>query len=196
MRFTKNTRQILDFIDEYRFITAKQCANIFYKGRKLPLIQAQKKLKLMYDNGIIKRNQDKYTKEYIYSMDGNVPNNHKLYLIDLYSYLYNRYEVVYFNTEEIWNISKRRNDGHIIIEKDGDLIGILIEIDINHITNKAKTDSIYNSGEVQYWYEQNFGVHYFPSFIIVNASGKSRIHSEYYEVIATDFTLESLCEML
>ena len=196
MRFTKNTRQILDFIDEYRFITSKQCANIFYKGRKLPLIQAQKKLKLMYDNGIIKRNQDKYTKEYIYSFDGNVPNNHKLYLIDLYSYLYNRYEVVYFNTEEIWNISKRRNDGHIIIKKDGDLIGILIEIDINHITNKAKTDSIYNSGEVQYWYEQNFGVPYFPSFIIVNASGKSRIHSEYYEVIATDFTLESLCKML
>ena len=196
MRFTKNTRQILNFIDEYRFITAKQCANIFYKGRKLPLIQAQKKLKLMYDNGIIKRNQDKYTKEYIYSFDGNVPNNHKLYLIDLYSYLYNRYEVVYFNTEEIWNISKRRNDGHIIIEKDGSLIGILIEIDINHITNKAKTDSIYNSGEVQYWYEQNFGVPYFPSFMIVNASGKSRIHSEYYEVIATDFTLESLCKML
>ena len=196
MRFTKNTRQILDFIDEYRFITAKQCANIFYKGRKLPLIQAQKKLKMMCDNGIIKRKQDKFTKEYIYSFDGNVPNNHKLYLIDLYSYLYNRYEVVYFNTEEIWNISKRRNDGHIIIEKDGSLIGILIEIDINHITNKAKTDSIYNSGEVQYWYEQNFGVPYFPSFIIVNASGKSRIHSEYYEVIATDFTLESLCKML
>lgn len=196
MRFTKNTRQILDFIDEYRFITAKQCANIFYKGRKLPLIQAQKKLKMMCDNCVIKRKQDKFTKEYVYSFDGNVPNNHKLYLIDLYSYLYNRYEVVYFNTEEIWNISKRRNDGHIIIEKDGDLIGILIEIDINHITNKAKTDSIYNSGEVQYWYEQNFGVPYFPSFIIVNASGKSRIHSEYYEVIATDFTLESLCEML
>ena len=196
MRFTKNTRQILNFIDEYRFITAKQCANIFYKGRKLPLIQAQKKLKMMCDNGVIKRKQDKFTKEYIYSFDGNVPNNHKLYLIDLYSYLYNRYEVVYFNTEEIWNISKRRNDGHIIIEKDGSLIGILIEIDINHITNKAKTDSIYNSGEVQYWYEQNFGVPYFPSFIIVNASGKSRIHSEYYEVIATDFTLESLCKML
>ena len=125
-----------------------------------------------------------------------MPNNHKLYLIDLYSYLYNRYEVVYFNTEEIWNISKRRNDGHIIIEKDGDLIGILIEIDINHITNKAKTDSIYNSGEVQHWYEQNFGVSYFPSFIIVNASGKSRIRSEHYEVIATDFTLESLCKVL
>lgn len=196
MRFTKNTRQILNFIDEYRFITAKQCANIFYKGRKLPLIQAQKKLKMMCDNGVIKRKQDKFTKEYIYSFDGNVPNNHKLYLINLYSYLYNRYEVVYFNTEEIWSISKRRNDGHIIIEKDGSFIGILIEIDINHITNKVKTDSIYNSGEVQYWYEQNFGVPYFPSFIIVNASGKSRIHSEYYEVISTDFTLESLCKVL
>ena len=196
MRFTKNTRQILDFIDEFRFITAKECANIFYKGRKNPLIQAQKKLKMMCDNGVIKRKQDKFTKEYVYSFDGNVPNNHKLYLIDIYSYLYNRYEVVYFNTEEIWNISKRRNDGHIIIEKDGDLIGILIEIDINHITNKAKTDSIYNSGEVQHWYEQNFGVPYFPSFIIVNASGKSRIRSEHYEVIATDFTLESLCKVL
>ena len=65
MRFTKNTRQILDFIDEYRFITAKQCANIFYKGRKLPLIQAQKKLKLLYDNGVIKRNQDKYTNRHV-----------------------------------------------------------------------------------------------------------------------------------
>ena len=95
-----------------------------------------------------------------------------------------------------WKVSKRRNDAHIIIEKDGDLIGILIEIDINHITNKAKTDSIYNSGEVQHWYEQNFGVPYFPSFIIVNAIGKTRIPSEEYEVIATDFSFESLCELI
>ena len=47
MRFTANTRRILDYISEYKFITAKQCANIFYKNRKLPLIMAQKKLKLL-----------------------------------------------------------------------------------------------------------------------------------------------------
>ena len=196
MRFTKNTRQILDFIDEYRFITAKQCANIFYKGRKLPLIQAQKKLKLLYDNGVIKRNQDKYTKEYIYSMDGNVPNNHKLYIINLYSYLYSKYKVLYFNMEESWKVSKKRNDAHIIIEKDGSIVGMLVEIDINHMTNKAKTNAIYESGEVQCWYEQRFGEPYFPSFIIVNTIGKTRIPSDEYEVIATDFSFESLCELI
>ncbi len=196
MRFTANTRRILDYITEYKFITAKQCANIFYKNRKLPLIMAQKKLKLLYDNGVIKRVQDKYTKEYVYSYDGNVPNNHKLYIMNLYSYLFNRYDIVYFKLEETWNVSKRRNDAHIIIEKDGCLIGILAEIDINHKTNRAKTQSIYESGEVQHWYEVNFGDSYFPSFVIVNANGKTNIESNHYEVIATDFNLSNLSELL
>ena len=196
MRFTANTRRILDYISEYKFITAKQCANIFYKNRKLPLIMAQKKLKLLYDNGVVKRVQDKYTKEYVYSYEGIVPNNHKLYMMNLYSYLFNRYDIVYFKLEECWDLSKRRNDAHIIIEKDDCLVGMLVEIDINHKTNRAKTQSIYESGEVQHWYKSNFGNEYFPSFIIVNANGRCNIESDLYEVIAIDYDFNGLGELL
>lgn len=195
IRYTQPVKDILEFIDNYGFITVNQCANIIYKGNKKPITQAQQKLKLLYDNKILKRTLY-YTGVYVYSKTTSKPTMHKMLLLDLYSYIYNKYEVVYFEKESRWELSKRRNDGHIIFIKDCNPIGLLLEIDYSHATTKNKLDDIYKTGEVQKWYLDNYEEEYFPTVLIVNSSGAISYNSSEYNVVATDFNFNNLVDIL
>lgn len=197
IRFTPKVRAILNHIGTYGFITNKQCALIYYKGAKQPYIQAQTKMKALYDNGIVKRTEYNLNKEYIYSMDDKQISDHRMYVMNLYAYLYNKFNVIYFKPESSWSC-KKRNDAHFIIEKDdGDTIGILVEVDLYHKTNKEKLDIMYKSGEIQNWYKVNYGAeNYYPSILIVNSSGKSNISPKKYQVVCTDFDFTGLDSIL
>lgn len=197
IRFTPKVRAILNHIGTYGFITNKQCALIYYKGAKQPYIQAQTKMKALYDNRIVKRTEYNLNKEYIYSMDDKQISDHRMYVMNLYAYLYNKFNVIYFKPESSWSC-KKRNDAHFIIEKDdGDTIGILVEVDLYHKTNKEKLDIMYKSGEIQNWYKVNYGAeNYYPSILIVNSSGKSNISPKKYQVVCTDFDFTGLDSIL
>lgn len=197
IRFTKVVRLIMEHISKYGFITNKQCEKIFYKDSRQPYVQAQVKMKLLFDSGVVKREFNTFTNEYIYSYDGKLPSYHRLYMMNLYAHLYSKYEVLYFKTENEWMNGKRRNDGHVIFKRDdGTTIGLLVEIDINHATNQNKLDSIYNSLDVQQWYSENYGVDYYPSILIINATGRTNIKSDEYTVICCDFDFNNLIELL
>jgi hypothetical protein len=197
IRFTKKVRLILEHINNYEFITNRQCALIYFKGAKQPYIQAQTKMKLLYDNDIVKRTEYKLNKEYVYSINEEHVSDHRMYLMNLYAYLYNKFDIMYFKTEESWQC-KKRNDAHIIIKKDnGDMVGILCEIDLYHKTGQEKLDIMYDSGEIHQWYKVNYGAEdYYPSILIVNSSGKTNIKTDKYEVVAVDFDFNGLDKLL
>ena len=193
IRFTPKVRAILNHIDTYGFITNKQCAMIYYKGGKQSYIQAQTKMKTLYDNEVVKRTEYKLNKEYIYSIEGKQVSDHAMYVMNLYAYLYNKFDVLYFKPEASWNC-KKRNDAHIIIQKEnGDTMGILCEVDLFHKTGKEKLDIMYKCGEIQNWYKVNYGIEgYYPSILIVNSNGKTNITSNNYQIVATDFDFTDL----
>lgn len=189
IRFTKKVRMILDHINTYGFITNKQCANIYYKENKQALLQAQTKMKLLYDNGVVKREEYPLTKELMYMTEVKPISNHKMSVMNLYAYLYSKFNIKYFKYEQSWNC-KKRNDAHIVISKGDVLIGILCEVDIFHKTSQSKLDILYKSGEVQQWYYDNYGLQdYYPLILIINGQGKTTVKSEDYDVacVNTDF---------
>lgn len=197
IRFTPKVRAILNHISTYGFITNNQCAMIYYKGNKQSYIQAQTKMKTLHDNGIVKRTEYKLNKEYIYTLEDRQISDHAMYVMNLYAYLYNKFNVLYFKQEASWNC-KKRNDAHIIIQKDsGETMGILCEVDLFHKTGKEKLDIMYKSGEIQNWYKVEHGADgYYPCILIVNSSGKTKMTSDQYQIVATDFDFTDLDYLL
>lgn len=198
IRFTQKVRNIINHIATYGFITNSQCAAIFYKNNKQPYIQAQVKLKLLYDNGIVIRTEYKLNKEYVYSLDNKEINEHKMVSMNLYAFLCKNFKINYFKLEESWQC-KKRNDAHIIIEtKEGDVLGLLCEIDLWHKTSQEKLDILYDSREVHNWYKayQNTDGDYYPSILIINNTGKTNIKSDKYDIVATGFEFEGLLDIL
>lgn len=186
----------MDHIGRYGFITNKQCALIMYKGNKQALLQAQTKMKLLFDNGVVKREEYQLTKEFIYTKDTKNISDHKMYVMNLYAYLYNKFDVTHFKYEQSWNC-KKRNDAHFIIEKDGAFIGILCEIDFFHKTSQEKLDTLYESGEVQRWYYEKYKIKdYYPLILIVNGQGTTNLKSKYYDVECVDFDFTNLGDLL
>lgn len=196
IRFTRKVRLILDHISKYGFITNKQCALIMYKGNKQPLLQAQTKMKLLFDNGIVKREEYRLTKELVYMTEAKTISDHKMYIMNLYAYLYNKFDIKYFKYEQSWNC-KKRNDAHIIIERNDSFIGILCEVDLFHKTGQDKLDKLYESGEVHQWYSDNYKLqNYYPLILIINGNGKTMLRSENYDVEAVDFDFTGLDYLL
>lgn len=197
IRYTKTTRDIINFIKEYGFITTKICSNIFYNGNKNPYHQARVMLNKLYNNGDLKRYECETTKEYIYQITTKYIYDHKKFILDLYSRIYTMCNSIeYFKIEELWEISKRKNDGHIIYKKDGKIKTFLIEFDKYHKTSKNKLNQIYESQEVQEWYKNRYGKEHFPNIIIITPIGVSNVDSDNYNVIDLDYSFNGLESIL
>lgn len=197
MKNTKN-KQILNFIEDFGFITSNICANVCYKNNKYPYNQACRKLKEMTDNKWIKRYKDNKTSEYIYvdNLSKNL-SNHKYILIELYSYIYkNADSIEYFKLEEPWISNKYRSDAHIVYIKNGKLRGLLVEIEFYHKLDVNKYQEIYESNEVQNWYIDKYDLNVFPTVLIVNATGNPRLISDYYNIKYTDYTFKGIEKIL
>lgn len=199
IRLTKKTCAIKHFIEENGFITNNMCARIFYKGNSNSYTQAQVKLKSMYDNKILKRYIHPNTKEYIYQITIKNIDDHKKYIGDLYSriYLYTD-EIIYAKlNESSWKATSRRNDAHIIYRKGDKVVGLLIEFDKFHKTSFSKIDDIYNSGEVQEWYYDHYGVKdYFPTVMIINPTGTINYKSDKWSCVSLDYSFDNLQSLL
>lgn len=194
-RFTKKTREIMNFIEEYGFITIAICSRVFYKNNRNSYTQAQVKLRTLYNDGELQRYVHTITKEYIYQIKQKEVSDHRKYIMEFYSRMYEYSdEIIYFKLEE--TIGNRRCDAHMIYVKDEINTGILIEFDKFHRTPKSKLDEIYESGSIQQWYKDNYGECYFPSFVVITAMGVKKMKSDNYEIIGLDYNFSKLEELL
>ena len=200
MRMQANTgkgRLVLDFINNYNFITANICRRMFYKDIKTGYRTAAKKLQDMYDNKILTRYRHPQTDEYIYQINKKQINEHHRYAIELYSRI-NEFadEVLYFTDKEkdvAWKNSKRRSDFHIVYKYKDKLYALLGEVDFSHFTSKNKLMDIYLSGDVQEWYRKNYDVEdFFPTIVILNVLGNCEFKDIPFDLISIDFYFEKL----
>lgn len=195
-RYTQATRNIINFTEEYGFITVNICANIFYKGNSNPMHQARTKLNTLYNNKVLARYKNQIG-EYIYQVYKKTIGDHNYFVTKLYSYLFKEFDVLYFKTEKTWLGGKRRSDAHIIIDNGSKRLGLLVEFENFHATKREKLDEIYNSGEVQRWYKGEYGVDYYPITLMITPSGSSKLCDiEEYIVLATNYRFDGLIEDL
>lgn len=199
IRYTQTTKDILNFIEDYGFITSKICGNIMYKNSRYGVEQARKKLKSLVNNGDIKAYNDRlYGKELLYQKFKKPVSSHKYYLLNFYSEIYKLVDKVeYFKLEETWHFANKRSDGHIIISnsKNGKryVKGFLIEFEKYHKMEQDKYDTIYETGEVQQWYKLKYGVANFPDIIVINYRGETDAITDYsYSIIGLDYNFEGL----
>jgi hypothetical protein len=193
IRYTKKIRNILNFIDDYGFITSHICANIFFKDNKCSIDLARRCLRKLANNKDIVANKHQYGKELIYQFKKNIVSDHKYFLLNFYSEIYKQVtEVKYFKLEETWG--GRRSDAHIIfnniIDGEDSFKSYLIEFDKFHKTNPTeKYNEIYDSGLVQEWYQENQDItDYFPDVIIINHSGKcTKGNRDDFNIIGLDY---------
>ncbi|MBY6838804.1 hypothetical protein [Clostridium botulinum] len=198
IRYTKKTRDILNFIDKYGFITTRICSNIFYKDSRYGVDMARRTLTKLVNNKDLVSNSLKYGKELVYQFKKETVSDHKYYLLNLYGEINKLVsEVLYFKLEERWDIAQKRSDAHIIFKNkiDGEDIprSYLIEFDKFHKSELNKYDLIYATGEVQEWYKQNYYQDdYFPDILIINYNGKTNNDSGNFRKIGLDFNFTNL----
>ena len=199
VKFTKATREILYWIQEQGFITNHICSRLFYKNKANGYSQAQVKLKNLYDNGVIKRYIHPHTKEFIYQYSLKDIDDHKKYICELYSRIYELSDEIIYSklNEQTWKKSSRRNDAHIIYRIGDKVVGLLIEFDKFHKTSKEKLEQIYSSSEVQDWYKENYGVEdYFPTFVIITPLGNVAYKSDDWNCVGLDYDFTDLKDIL
>lgn len=191
------TRDILAHLSEYGFITSEQCACIYYRDNNQSLTLAQRKLKALYDSNLIQRYKNKLTNKFVYTLDKKtVISQHDMMIMDLYSYIFKNYKVEYFKKEFSWKETKRRSDSHIIFERNGMLVTLLVEVDLYHKTSQKKLDELFNYGEVHQWYKDRYGEDVYPDILIINATGYTNIKSDEYNVICINYDFEGIDNVL
>lgn len=201
IRYTKKVRAILNFIDEYGFITSKICGYVFYKNNKASIEQARHKLTTLYKNGDLIISKNQYGKEYFYQRDKKLITPHKYLLLNLYAEIFHIVDSVdYFKLEENWTISKKKSDAHIIfsnhVNDEKVMRCYLIEYDKHHATEIDKYNTIYSTGEVQGWYLNRFSEEgIFPDIIQINYNGISKLDTnDKFSVIGLDYDFNDLIQ--
>lgn len=197
MRINQNTKDILSFIEKYGFITAKFCSRIIYKNCKQSYNLASRKLLKMEQSKLLQRYLDS-SNEYIYQINKKHITAHKYYLIDFYSRLYERVDSVeLFEVERSWGISKKRNDGFIIYKNRDSFYSLLIEIDYSHFTSKEKLNSLYESKEVQKYFNDNYSVQdYFPTVVVVSMLGNTKYKDVEFDYLSLDFNFTNIDKII
>lgn len=197
-RYTKATRNIINFINDYGFITINVCADIFYKGKSNPIHQARVKLSTLADNNVVTKYRLE-NGEYLFQTVSKNISEHRRYMVKLYGYLYRNFDIEYFKLEEVWKVSNKRSDAHIIVHNGERRVGLLIEFEHYHNTKKDKLDEIYNSNEVQQWYMDKYNVSYYPITIMITPSGNCKIvncDDLEYCVFGTNYKFDGLADMI
>lgn len=190
----KYDKEILKYIEDVDFCTAKHIAKIFYKYANQGEAIARRRLKRMCDAGYLKvQKLDKYSNTNLYIFD-NIknksfrPSMHKLLLLNYYSELiYNGADIIYFKKEQSWMDRKIISDGFCVFKFNNKIYYNLIEVVVNHNDdNFKKYDKLYNSNEVQQICEGMF-----PNLILIdNINHKKPIELENnIKIIKLDFEL-------
>lgn len=202
IRYTKKTRDILDFINNYGFITSKICGNIFYKNSKFATEQARRKLKSLVDNKDIVGNTMGFSKELIYQISKSQISNLEYYIFNIYSKIYKiSDEVLYFDYDNFFKNTKKHYDIHIIIKRKindiSTIIGLIIDFEKFRKIDDDKYNIIYENEHLQDWYMDNFNINIFPNILLVNYSGKTLINSKNnYKILSCDYNFTNIDKLL
>jgi hypothetical protein len=188
-------RDILNFVYDNGGITIYQCAKMFFNDSKHSYTLARKRLKKIYEMGLLKYTTHKLSNERVYCMDKKL-GDHAIFLLNVYAtFVESGCKILEFNKEPRWMVSdehpqgKYRSDGFFKVEYNGKKRIYCVEIDITHPTNVEKYEDIFNSKEIQNKYGG------FPMIIVV---GETLVpyHSKNFDCAYLDFKLNGFAEQV
>lgn len=195
MYITDRDKQILKFIENYGSITINQAANMFFCNYKYAYDQAKRRLRIMYQNRIVKRFKADIHAEVQYYF--NQPQKpHRAKLLDVYTNLNSIGNVTSFKKElriECQN-KIRKIDGFLELEIETDeevaMYPILIEIDYTHNTSLNKLKEIYYSN----YFQDKYDV--FPTVLIIKKySFQEKFSTDLFYCKFLNWELEELKEV-
>lgn len=196
IRYTRKTREILTFIDQYGFLTSRICAHVFYKDSKYGFNQARNTLrKLTYNGDLIANTQD-FGRELFYQLNKKTITKHDYYILNFYGEM-NKIatRIEEFHLEQHWLGGKRRTDGLIVIgidiEDEYYTRPLFIECDFTHKTDKNKYKELYEDKNIQ----EKYGV--FPDVVQIAFNDKPTIESNgEFKVIGVDYSFTNLASKI
>lgn len=182
-------RNIIRHIEQFGFITTKQTEFIFYQNHKNAYKEACRRLKILSDNKMIRKNKCSNTSENVYTLDdGKPPSKHATLLMDFYARLINLgCEIINFKREYTWFTGKR-SDGFIEFKFGKvECCPYIIEVDFSHGTNvDKKYMPVFESGILQDKYREEYGVEMFPKICVISMNDNQKYKGFFNVVFLND----------
>lgn len=201
IRVTDHDHEIMQHIEKYQ-ATIQQIALMFYPHNHHNYYYARRRLKALYDEGLIKCYKHDTTGKHIYYIESDKElrkwSKHRLYLMDFYAMLvHHGAKIHYFNTEHKWLGGKYRSDGLFIFEypKDNKWLAC-VEVDYFKKTNLEKYEVIFENNDFQQQFKTLC-----PFIFIINKSGEPYNYKFKYEevennVMFLDYNLTNFKEVV
>ncbi len=189
---TKRDKEIVKYVEKNGSITSKICSKQFFRGNKEAYDQARKRLRVIHEEGLLKRYRKDPRSEAVYYIDKKL-KIHDLKLLDVISDL-NELDIVMFDKEkqiETDEYTKYIVDGAVVIEKNNIRLPLLIEIDYTHYTNLEKIRDIINYLENKH----SMGYH----FVVVKFSQEEiKVHKigKYSKLFILPWNLNKFSEVI
>lgn len=182
MIVTDRDRKVIDFLNTFKVATTDTIQELFYPSLRV----AQKRLKLMYENKLLKRTRDNFTSQYCYYIKKPKQMRHCLLLTDFYREM-NRLTDIELFEKEI-TIDNIRPDGLIAYKykKKGFIACIEVQIS-NEPLDVEKYEKLFKSGKYK---------KYFPVFPLVYAITDRKILYTELKIIRVNEDMSNLKEIL
>lgn len=182
MIVTERDKKVLNFIEKFNVATTDTIQELFYPSIRV----AQHRLKLMYDNKLLKRERDHFTSQYMYYIRKPKQLRHDLLLTDFYREMNRLTDIELFEKE--FTIDNVRPDGLIAYRYKGKSYIACIEVQIANIAlDVEKYEKLFKSGKYK---------KYFPVFPLVYAITNKKIPYTELKIIRVNEDMSNLKEVL
>ena len=182
-------KSIQHYIQDNNFITIKQCQNIFFSNSKFAYQEAQRLLNKMTKANLIKSFKT-VTGENAYSGKKLKLSYHSIMKMNIYSmFIKSGFDIVYMSKEPV-NFSIKRADIMMDIANPNSekMYPLFIEVDNYNDTNIKTIEKLYDSEQVQNYYQQRYGMRIFPAVLIITNRIK-KDYSDKFKIIYLDHNL-------
>ena len=178
MIVTDRDKLVLEFIEQFKIATTDTIQLLFYPSLRI----TQRRLKLLVDNKLLKRDRDTFTSQFYYYIKKPRQLKHSLLLTDFYRELHKISKIELFKNEFI--IEDIRSDGFVAYEYKSKKEIAFIEVELsNKGLDLEKYERLYKSSK----YKKYFPI--FPNIIII--SNKS-IPKTKLKIIKIDESIQGL----
>ncbi len=182
MIVTERDRKVIDFLETFKAATTNTIQELFYPSLRV----TQNRLKLLYDNKLLKRERDHFTSQYIYYVRKPKQLRHDLLLTDFYREMNKIVEIELFEKEFV--IADIRTDGFVAYKHKNKGYIAFIEVQIaNTPLDIEKYEKLYRSGQYK---------KYFPIFPLIYVISDKKMPETRLKIIRVNEDMSNLGEIL
>jgi hypothetical protein len=188
---TPRDKRILKFLEKYNLGFTINQAAMMYWPKKFGYIYSRTRLRYLWDKmKVLQRYTSPYTKEHIYYFDKK-PTVHNNVVMNVYANFVNAgYKITEFEPPEFaWMDGKYKSDAFIKAETEEEVRIVLVEVDLNTVTNIKKYEELYATGELQRKYGD------FPMLLILT-DVKRQYKSDNFEIVTLDIRCSDFSKVL